>query len=292
MLDLKEFYAPDRIGGTPWAAWSRFYSICAVDPDDLSKGGYHCGVDIPARGDVPALLGGRVVRVRLSPLLGSIVVIESEWQGRTVYVSYCHLSKLDLPSEGERIGQGERVGTLATGNPRGSIFHWDFPGTAWTGPHLHQVVGGHPDSAYSMVVGHRILGAFTDPRIIQRAVLAAPTGAGASSTTDKGSPARRKGPNMAEQIRVNKHIFTVAPGQIAHAPAKSNVDVVRNVLSTADERHELTAAQALDVLDALGIPRLVVDLTGGRVLNPTNGKHEAGGFWSWERHALAGGKKI
>lgn len=67
---------------------------------------------------------------------------------------------------------------------------------------------------------------------------------------------------MSEQIRVNQEdsslfglIAQVGPDYFAALPSESSADVVRNVFSVADERHELSEIEFLTVTDTCGIPR-------------------------------------
>ncbi|WP_323985878.1 M23 family metallopeptidase [Microbacterium plantarum] len=167
MLTRAEFYAV-RMWTLLFAAWGAAYSIVEFR---------HIGIDIGTSRqaiDVPALLGGAVVRViRMSQTLGSVVVLDV---GHGLFHSYCHLSKDRLPAVGQWIGAGDRVGRLAGGPRTLPLSHIDYPGSAWGGIHLHLVISTHPDSAHSKVRGHRTLGAFRDPAETIRAVLAQPAG--------------------------------------------------------------------------------------------------------------------
>ncbi|WP_323986190.1 peptidoglycan DD-metalloendopeptidase family protein [Microbacterium plantarum] len=165
MLSRAEFYAV-RMWTLLFAAWGALYSIVEFR---------HIGIDIGTNRrviDVPALLGGTVVRViRASETLGSVVVLDV---GHGLFHSYCHLSKDRLPVRGDWIGPGERVGRLAGGPSTLPMGHVDYPGSAWGGIHLHLVISTHPESAYSKVAGHRTLRAFRDPADTIREVLSAP----------------------------------------------------------------------------------------------------------------------
>ncbi|MDL5351108.1 M23 family metallopeptidase [Microbacterium sp. zg-YB36] len=138
--------------------------------------GKHIGLDMKRIGDVPALFGGVVVHVERTGTMAWVVVIDTGLPGAWRYHSYCHLAGDRLPRVGQRIGRGERVGRVALGSRDKNSPEWG--GTAWDGPHLHFVVGGHPRSAFEMIAGHRTLTAFTDPTILIREALAAPSGGG------------------------------------------------------------------------------------------------------------------
>lgn len=138
--------------------------------------GKHIGLDMARTGDVPALFGGTVVRVVRTGTMAWVVVLDTGMSGARRYHSYCHLANDRLPRVGQRIERGQRVGRVALGSRDSGSPEWG--GTAWSGPHLHFVSGGHPESAYNKVSGHRALSAFTDPTILIREALAAPAGGG------------------------------------------------------------------------------------------------------------------
>ena len=163
-MNLEPFYSPSRFGWY-FGGWGADYSIARAP----AGGGYHIGLDIASTGDVPALVGGTVVRVRLQETqLGSVVVVQGD---DGLYYSYCHLSKLRLPWVGQRVERGDRLGTLARGPRTLPASDPQYPGWAWFGIHLHLVVSTHPDSAYSYIPGHRTLAAFRDPDPIIRNIL-------------------------------------------------------------------------------------------------------------------------
>lgn len=138
--------------------------------------GKHIGLDMARTGEIPALFGGAVVRVKRTGAMAWVVVLDTGLPGAWRYHSYCHLAFDDLPNVGDWIPRGERVGRVALGSDDSSSPEWG--GTAWDGRHLHFVVGGHPESAYYEIAGHRTLSAFTDPTILIREALAAPSGGG------------------------------------------------------------------------------------------------------------------
>ena len=158
-MNLEPFYSPSRFGWHFGGEWSSY----TIVP------GRHIGLDIASTGDVPALVGGTVVRVRLQETqLGSVVVVQGD---DGLYYSYCHLSKLRLPWVGQRVERGDRLGTLARGPRTLPASDPQYPGWAWFGIHLHLVISTHPDSAYSYIPGHRTLAAFRDPDPIIRNIL-------------------------------------------------------------------------------------------------------------------------
>lgn len=166
MRSLVDFWA-SHFWGWAFGKAGRSYTIVA---------GRHIGLDMARLGDVPALFGGTVVRVVRTGTMAWVVVLDTGLPGSRRYHSYCHLANDRLPRRGDRIARGERVGRVALG----SRDQWspDWGGTAWDGAHLHFVAGGHPESAYVMVAGHRTLAAFTDPTTLIREALAAPAGGG------------------------------------------------------------------------------------------------------------------
>lgn len=103
-----------------------------------------------------------------------------------------------------------------------------------------------------------------------------------------GAVAQPQEDEMTVSVRVNKqHLYTMGEEFISHAGTIAQADIARNVNSARDERHELNATQFYDYMDAMGIPRSVVDLKTGAVLNPQSGKHEGNGVWSRRREAVA-----
>ena len=81
----------------------------------------------------------------------------------------------------------------------------------------------------------------------------------------------------------NRHLTNPDAGQFPPKPA----DIVRMVDSATDELHVLDQNSFYLYLDGKGIPRDVVDLKNGKVLNPQTGAYEVGGVWSREREILA-----
>lgn len=157
MVTVNEFYAESG-WGLRFGAYGPVYTIVP---------GRHLGQDIPRTGDVPALLPGKIIRrVKTSTMAWGVVTDI----GGGLYLSYWHLADDNIPPVGTYLQQGDRVGRLAMGARNTSSPDW--PGTAWTGPHCHIVIGTNPGSAYLYVPGHRTLDAFRDPLIFIRQVLA------------------------------------------------------------------------------------------------------------------------
>lgn len=167
MLTLAEFYNPKMWTRLFWA-WGAEYTIVP---------NRHIGLDIGTGRkaiDVPALLGGKVVRVRNTNAMGIVVVIQTGGD----YLAYCHLSKHNLPVEGQYVVQGGRVGRLAAGPRTLDSQHVEYPGTAWGGIHLHLVHTNHPEAAYR---APRVRGSeFYDPATLIRQVLSSPASTNAT----------------------------------------------------------------------------------------------------------------
>ncbi|QTF81560.1 endolysin [Microbacterium phage Pulchra] len=94
--------------------------------------------------------------------------------------------------------------------------------------------------------------------------------------------------DMTVAILLNgRHYYTAGEEFLSHNGSKGQADITRQVNSAQDELHKLTTAQFHDYLDGMGIPRSVVDVNGGGVLNPQSGKIEGNGVWSRRREAVA-----
>ncbi|QNL30255.1 lysin A [Microbacterium phage ClearAsMud] len=108
-----------------------------------------------------------------------------------------------------------------------------------------------------------------------------PPSTGGGSTTPKED-------DMTVAILLNgRHYYTAGEEFLSHNGSKGQADITRQVNSAQDELHKLTTAQFYDYLDGMGIPRSVVDVNGGGVLNPQSGKVEGNGVWSRRREAVA-----
>ncbi|UVK61361.1 endolysin [Microbacterium phage Gingerbug] len=118
-----------------------------------------------------------------------------------------------------------------------------------------------------------------DIRNIFNPVPGAPAGGGISVPKED---------EMTVAIKLNgRHLYTVGEEFISHAGTVGQWDIARRVNSAQDEGHSLSTAQFNDYLDAMGIPRVVVNTSTGAVLNPQSGKHEGNGVWSRRREAVA-----
>ncbi|AXA95470.1 M23 family metallopeptidase [Microbacterium sp. PM5] len=159
--NVLDFYA-ERYWSLPFGAQGDAYTIVP---------GRHIGMDILAGNgeDIPTLWPGRVAALVLTGTMAWVVVVLGT-DGN--YYFYCHIANDHLPTVGSELAQGERVGRAANGPKTLPAISPDFPGSAWTGRHLHLVVTTNPTAAYSFVPGYRTLDAFTDPAIIIRSVLA------------------------------------------------------------------------------------------------------------------------
>lgn len=228
--------------------------------------GWHTGVDTVAYGINHAPQAGVVTFVGYQGAYGNTVIVRAA-DGTTHRTAHGKTGGF-LVRLGQRVEAGQRL--MVQGTTGRS-----------TGVHNHQEV---------------ILpsGNFIDPIAwtVQKLKEDPPFGGGGSSTPTPTPTPKKEQQDMAYQINVEGNIFTVSAGQVAHAPAGSLIDVVRNVLSANDERHELNLVEAGDLLDALGVPRSIVDLKGGRVIDPVDGKLKAGAMWNWARAAAHGRAKI
>lgn len=157
MLTVTDFYA-ESAWGLSFGASGSAYTIVS---------GRHIGQDIVRTGDVPALLGGTVTAVLLTSAMAWCVEVLT---ADGVRLTYCHLANDNLPTVGQVLAQGDRVGRLAKGPTSLPLRDPDFPGTAWTGMHLHLVCSRIARAAWTIAAG-RTLADFIDPTIIIRSVL-------------------------------------------------------------------------------------------------------------------------
>lgn len=158
MLPIAQFYSLANVTLKFWA-FGLFYTIVRFR---------HIGIDIGTGRkavDVPALLGGTVVKVVRTSTMGMVVVLRVGDR----FHAYCHLANVDLPDEGDVIKQGQRVGKLAwTKDPKSE----GFAGTAWNGIHLHFVVSNRADGAYRYPKAKDA--EFFNPALVIAVVLATP----------------------------------------------------------------------------------------------------------------------
>lgn len=166
MLSVKEFYA-ESAWGLPFGAYGTDYTIVP---------NRHIGRDFKRTGDVPALLAGTVTAVVLTSAMAWCVELVDAFGQR---LTYCHLANDNLPRERAVLAQGARVGRLARGPKTLALRDVEFPGTAWTGQHLHLVASRIARAAWTKTSG-RVLSDFTDPTIIVRQVLAGTAGGGST----------------------------------------------------------------------------------------------------------------
>lgn len=151
------------------------------DPVNYPRLGAHVGLDYNRRiTTVPALKAGRVTAVVWTPEMGRCVEVLSS---DGVYLTYCHIANQALPHVGQWLNQGDRVGQIATGSGAyADRNHWNFRGTASTGPHMHLVASRIHRAAWNFPYGRK-LSDYIDPDTIVRAVLAAPAGKGEPTPT-------------------------------------------------------------------------------------------------------------
>lgn len=198
MLSIAQFYALANVTLKFWA-FGLAYTIVRFR---------HIGIDIGTGRkaiDVPALLGGKVVRVVRTSTMGMVVVI----QVGSRYFAYCHLADRDLPDVGDVIKQGGRVGRLAWSTDPKSR---DYAGTAWKGIHLHLVVTNQPNGAFQYP---RAAGVeFYDPAPIIRDVLA---------PKPNPKPAGVKKPNPPKITYYGKQVTTTAVNLRSEPNTKSKI---------------------------------------------------------------------
>lgn len=157
MLSVGEFYA-ESAWGWGFGEYGEDYTIVP---------GRHIGLDVARTGEVPALLGGTVTVVLLTSAMAWCVEVTT---ADGLRLTYCHLANDNLPTVGQVLAQGDRVGRLARGPRTLPLRDPDFPGTAWYGTHLHLVCSHIARAAWTLVSG-RTLADFIDPTIIIRSVL-------------------------------------------------------------------------------------------------------------------------
>lgn len=189
--------------------WGKEYTIVK----DPRGGGYHIGLDSAAVGDIPCLVAGVVVTAYKTGTMGWCVEIDTGAAriGRGRYFTYCHVAGDRVPTRGQFIEAGARVGRTAMG-PRGVAYtSAEFPGTAWNGVHCHLVISDHLNAAWTIVKG-RTLADFLDPAPIIRSVLATPAGGGA-----KPLPVMKEWDEMATKQEI-KDAFRETLGERAAGP--------------------------------------------------------------------------
>lgn len=231
MLSVKEFYA-ESAWGWGFGEWGEDYTIVP---------GRHIGLDIARTGDVPALLDGVVTAVLLTSAMAWCVEVlnPSGWR-----LTYCHLSSEGLPSVGQQLSQGDRVGRLARGPRTLPLRDPDFPGTAWYGQHLHLVVSLIARAAWTLVAG-RTLADFLDPTVIIREALASVAGVG-------GRPFP-SAPIVLEDDMItihapNRGIALIGPGyykSLTPEEAENSAAIVSKQVSGNDRQFDLWRQMAL-----------------------------------------------
>jgi len=115
------------------------------------------------------------------------------------------------------------------------------------------------------------------------------------------SPVQEEETDMPYPIFLdNRHLLVIGPGFISHLstntpiggqatrnPPRGPADLTRDIITPAGAHNwiGLDAPNFLAQLDSFGIPREVVDVATGHVLDPSTGTRRAGGVWSWARVA-------
>lgn len=224
----------------------------------MRRGRMHQGQDYPATaGSVIHAVADGVVTTKgvlgTNGAYGNAVFITHAegWSSR-----YAHMAEPSTLSLGQRVARGSRIG--AVGNTGRS-----------SGPHLHLEL--------------RLNGRAIDPfPYVQNAPLAAPT----SNPLPAIIPDPAQENHMTYSINVNGNQYAIAPQYLSHYGTPAQAAVTRKVTSETDESHALSWTQFQDLLDGLGIPREVVQESGG-VFDPQAGVHRGNGTWSREREILA-----
>ena len=144
---------PERAGemsGEELAYWLDFYgnprrrsnAYGEPGPRAVYSKGYHRGEDIASSGsvgNVPALTDGTVVGTGRSGVIGFFIAVVYDTAPDRIFI-YCHMHEATASRSG-RVYQGQIIGRTAAAN--------EFPGTGWTGPHLHIVVSTDMDGGYN-----------------------------------------------------------------------------------------------------------------------------------------------
>ena len=203
MLSTREFYA-SSVWGLRFGASGSAYTIVP---------GRHIGLDVRRTGDVPALLSGTVTAMILTSAMAWCVEVLT---AGGVYLTYCHLANDNLPKVGARLAQGARVGRLASGPASLSLRDPEFPGTAWTGQHLHLVASRIPRAAWQLVKG-RVLADFIDPTTIIAGVLASTAGDGSKPFLTKP----KEWDEMASKEDIQAVVESVVRSIVSGAPDRT-----------------------------------------------------------------------
>ena len=165
-------------------------------------------------------------------------------------ILFCHLSA-HIAAHGSRVAEGQslaRVGNTGTSG----------------GPHMH---------TYGLTA--------TGQRWDWTRDLAAAAAAAAAAAIDFITT--REDTTMHIVTVSGRHQYAVAREYIAHLTTQAQSDITRKVTSATDEMHKLGDADFYRLLDGLGIPRTVVDLKTGRVVDGVTGQARGGGVWSGDR---------
>lgn len=99
--------------------------------------------------------------------------------------------------------------------------------------------------------------------------------------------------SMAYPFHVDgRHLFMLAPGFVKHFSEYAPAVLTRDIVSADGKWIAIGGADFLRQLDSFGVPRSVVDLSQGRVLDVSTGQMAVGGMWSWARESQQNTKAI
>lgn len=111
------------------------------------------------------------------------------------------------------------------------------------------------------------------------------------AAVSSGTAVTTKGDDMTQTVLVTapnnaKHYFTISDERITHNGSENSAVIASRLNSSSDEIHKIDAGQFWEYVDAMGIPRGVIDLDGGKVLNVDSGSGEKGATWSRNREGV------
>lgn len=203
-----------EMSGDELAYWLDFYgnrrrrsnAYGAPPPPGVSYDkGYHRGEDFSNGGmvsNVPALTDGTVVGTGRSGVIGFFIAVVYDTAPDRVFV-YCHMHDGSALRSG-RVSQGQIIGRTAAAH--------EFPGTGWTGPHLHLVATTHADG------GHNTSRADFDPNPIINRIL--------ENTMDElirkllNTPAYDGGPSLSQTLKdIHTDVSNVFHGVFTGGPS-------------------------------------------------------------------------
>jgi hypothetical protein len=132
---------------------------------------------VPAYEECIVVESGSEVSKGFTAILGWYVVAKSVKDGR--YLGWAHLRRGTRPAVGTRLQPGDQVGLAASGPivyayQSAAVAGINYPGTAWSGPHIHTTVSDTIVGIFS--------GTTFDPLPRIRAALASLSGASTNIT--------------------------------------------------------------------------------------------------------------